>query len=117
MEVLFAPTTRFRDLYHARERYDDDDDDDHQEQLDDLVEVELITGSSAEDIFLHCGFSWSDFSSFGSGKKVWISPDVFFDFALIDNMKFQTDYQSFLTVQFDEANEEGKLRVKNRSKT
>jgi hypothetical protein len=27
MEDLFAPTTRFRDLYHALERDDDDDED------------------------------------------------------------------------------------------
>jgi hypothetical protein len=58
MEDLFAPTTRFRDLYRALvERYDDEE----EEEIDSLMELELITGSSAEETFLHCGFPWSDF--------------------------------------------------------
>jgi hypothetical protein len=101
MEDLFAPTTRFRDLYHAAlERYDQDDDG----EMDGLVELELITGSSVEDTFLHCGFKCSDFYSWADGKMVWISPDVFFDLSGI-HMDFQTDYRAFLTVRI-EANEE-----------
>jgi hypothetical protein len=92
MEDLFAPTTRFRDFYRAREHdYDDDD-----EEMRSLVELELITGSSAEDTFLHCGFTWSDCYSFGHGKIVWmISPYVFFDLTR-DKTASQVDYQLFL---------------------
>jgi hypothetical protein len=58
MEDLFAPTTRLHDLYHARERDDDDDDDsddeeEEEEEMDALVELELVTGSSVEETFLH----------------------------------------------------------------
>jgi hypothetical protein len=57
MEDLFASTTRFRDFYRAtRERDDDDEDDEDEERIDGVVELELITGSSAEDTFLHSGF-------------------------------------------------------------
>jgi hypothetical protein len=78
IEDLFAPTTRFRDLHcAARER--DARLRGYEEEVDGLVEVELIAGSSAEDAFLHCGFTWSDYYSFARGKMVWISPGVFFD--------------------------------------
>jgi hypothetical protein len=101
MEDLFAPTTRFRDFYHARERDEDEDYNfvpEEEEEMNRLVELELIsTGYSAEDTFLHCGFSWSDYYSFAHGKMVWISPDVFFDLTEIDT-GFQTDYRSFLAV-------------------
>jgi hypothetical protein len=98
MEDLFAPTTRFRDLYPAaRNGFT-------QEQIDGLVELELITGSSVEDTFLHRGYTWRDFFSWAYGKMVWISPDVFFDSSGI-NTNFQTDYRSFLLV-YMEANEE-----------
>jgi hypothetical protein len=58
MEDLFAPTTRLRDLYHARERGDGygrqiDEVVELEEQMNRLVELELITGSSVEDTFLH----------------------------------------------------------------
>jgi hypothetical protein len=115
MENLFAPTTRFRDLYHAaRERYDEDDDDDDDgfifdeytdREMNHLVELELITGSSAEDTFLHCGLTWSDFYSFGRGKIVWINPDVFFDLSRIDT-GLQTEYEYFLYVRIVVPNEE-----------
>jgi hypothetical protein len=114
MEDLFAPTTRFRDLYLARERGDDDDDDDDWDyyidsftdrEMNRLVELELITGSSVEDIFLHCGFTWNDFYSWADGNMVWLSPDVCFDFTAIDTADFQTVYQLFLEVKI-EANEE-----------
>jgi hypothetical protein len=100
MENLFAPTTRLRDLYHPR----DDDRWDIEEEMNRLVELELITGSSVEDTFLHCGFIWSDYYSWARGKMVWISPDVFFDLTKID-MHFQTEYRTFLEVCI-EANEE-----------
>jgi hypothetical protein len=66
MEDFFAPTTRFRDLDPTRERYDADGDDDDESsidsstdrEMDSLVELELVTGSSAEDILLHRGFKW-----------------------------------------------------------
>jgi hypothetical protein len=106
MEDLFAPTTRFRDLYRAAREHDR-----REEEMNRLVELELIsTGSSVpvEDTFLHCGFSWSDYYSFGHGKIVWLSPDVFlklwlnpdvlFHSAEIDT-NFQTEYRSFLTVR------------------
>jgi hypothetical protein len=63
MEDLFAPTTRFRDLYRAaRDRSDGDGDvydffTDRDMNL--LVELELITGSSAEDILLRLLLVWS----------------------------------------------------------
>jgi hypothetical protein len=110
MEDLFAPTTRLRDLYRAsRERDDDDDDDSDDEEYNEvrmnrLVELELITGSSAEDTFLHCGLTWSDYYSWARGKVVWISPDVFFNMTEIYT-GFHTDYRRFLHVRF-EANEE-----------
>jgi hypothetical protein len=64
MEDFFAPTTRFRDLYRARERYDGDGDGDDDREMSDLVELELVTGSSAEDILvLYRGFKWSHFYS------------------------------------------------------
>jgi hypothetical protein len=113
MEDLFAPTTRFRDLYHAlaeeREERDDDDDDDNGDdddgfifdrdadrEMNRLVELELITGSLA-DAFLYRGFNWSDFYSWAHGTIVWVSRDVFFNLTEID-MEFQTHYRSFLTV-------------------
>jgi hypothetical protein len=111
MEDLFAPTTRFRDLYHAaREGIDDEDDSDYDEEeaMEALVELELVTGSSAEDTFLHSGFSWRDYYSFGHGKIVWLSPDVFFNSTWIDT-SFQTEYRRFLTV-YIHANEETKIR-------
>jgi hypothetical protein len=97
MEDLFArPTTRFRDLYRAaRERGDCPHV--HEEEMNNLVELELITGSSSEDTFLHRGFSWSEFYSFGLGKMVWLSPDVFFNMAGVLTY-FQTEYRSFLSV-------------------
>jgi hypothetical protein len=99
MESLFAPTNRFRDLYRARERDDDEDDDEeyNDQRMNDLVELELVTGSSLEDTFLHCGLTWSDYYSFARGKMVWLSPDVFFDSYGIGT-NFQTDYREFLTV-------------------
>jgi hypothetical protein len=113
MEDLFAPTTRFRDLYHAlaeeSEERDDDDDDDNDDdddgfifdrdadrEMNRLVELELITGSLA-DAFLYRGFNWSDFYSWAHGKIVWVSRDVFFNLTEIDT-RFQTHYRSFLTV-------------------
>jgi hypothetical protein len=98
MEDLFARTTRFRDLSLARER-DAHDDQEYaiDRQIDGLVELELTTGSSVEDTFLHCGFTWSDYYSFGCGKIVWISPDVFFDSTEIAG-RCQTDYRPFLSV-------------------
>jgi hypothetical protein len=102
MEDLFAPTARFRDLYHPARERDDDDDSDGEEYTDrrmnDLVELELITGSSAEDTFLHCGFMLSDYYSFAHGKIVWISPDVFFNMTDVYT-GFQTEYRSFLDVK------------------
>jgi hypothetical protein len=96
MEDLFAPTTRFRDF--ARERVDDDFD--INQQMNRLVELELITGSSVEDTFLHRGYTWSDYFSWARGKMVWISPDVFFDSSgIYTNIWFQTDYRSFLVVR------------------
>jgi hypothetical protein len=77
MEDLFAPTTRLRNLYRARKRGDDVWA--TEEQIDGLVELELITGSSAEDTFLHSGFTWSDFFSWACGKMVWIGPGFFFN--------------------------------------
>jgi hypothetical protein len=101
MEDLFAPATRLRDLYHASREGDDDEDDeddsDDEEAMEALVELEFITGSSAEDTFLHSGFSWSDYYSWAHGKIVWLSPDVFFDLTEIDT-GFQTDYRPFLRV-------------------
>jgi hypothetical protein len=102
MEDLFAPTTRLRDLYHARER---DDDDENEDEMNDLVELELVTGSSVEDTFLHCGYTWSDYYSWADGKMVWLSPDVFFDSTWIDT-SFQTEYRSFLAVHIIVPNEE-----------
>jgi hypothetical protein len=61
MEDLFVLTTRFRDVYRAREGANDDEESSIDRQMNRLVELELITGSSAEDTFLHCGFTWSDF--------------------------------------------------------
>jgi hypothetical protein len=114
MEDLFAPTTRFRDLYRARERGDDEDDgsdsDDEEEEIDSLVELELITGSSEEDTFLHCGYTWSDYYSWARGKIVWISPDVFFDINTI-LLDFQTEYRPFLEVHILPNEEEYSLRV------
>jgi hypothetical protein len=64
MEDLFAPTTRFRELYRALERDRADD-----RRMNRLVELELaVTGSPVEDTFLHCGFKWSDFYSWARGK-------------------------------------------------
>jgi hypothetical protein len=96
MEDLFAPTTRLRDLYRAaRELYEELEEE--EEEMDALVELELITGYSAEDTFLHCGLTWSDYSSWAHGKIVWISPDVFFNMTDVYT-GFQTDYRRFLTV-------------------
>jgi hypothetical protein len=96
MEDLFVPTARFRDMNcAARER--EDDEDDTEEEMNRLVELELITGSSVEDTFLHCGYTWSDFYSWAAGKIVWISPDVFFNLAGI-RTGFQTVYRRFLHV-------------------
>jgi hypothetical protein len=96
MEDDFAPTTRFRDLYRARDFDDDDDDDDDDEDdddMNDLLELELITGSSSEgDILLLRGFKWSDFYSWAYGKIVWISADVVFDLTGINEIGFLTDY-------------------------
>jgi hypothetical protein len=89
MEDLFAPTTRFRDLHRAIRELD---------HMQHLVELELITGSSAEDTFLHRRFTLSDFYSLACGKIVWISPDVFFEFYPGICMDFQNDYLSFLEV-------------------
>jgi hypothetical protein len=77
MEDLFAPTTRLRDLYGTRKRGDDVWA--TEEQIDGLVELELITGSSAEDTFLHSGFKRSDFFSWACGKMVWIGSGFFFN--------------------------------------
>jgi hypothetical protein len=89
MEDLFAPTTRFRDLYHARERDDDDDDSSidsfTDREMNRLVELELITGSLA-DAFLNREFTWSDFYSWAEGKIVWVSPDVFFRYGVSDGL-------------------------------
>jgi hypothetical protein len=76
MEDLFAPTTRFRDLYHAaREGIDDEDDSDYDEEeaMEALVELELVTGSSAEDTFLHSGFSlaWSRKSRVAKPRRLF----------------------------------------------
>jgi hypothetical protein len=98
MEDLFAPTTRFRDLYRARER--DRFFDYVQRQIDAFVELELITGSSVEDTFLHCGFTWNEFYSWARGKIVWISPQVFFDLSRFDT-GLQTDYHFFLEVTIE----------------
>jgi hypothetical protein len=93
----------------AREHDDDDDDGDHDlaidsyrytdRQMNHLVEVELVAGSSAEDTFLHCGFTWRDFYSWARGKivLVWITPDVCFDMTSID-IDFHSDVRSFLSV-------------------
>jgi hypothetical protein len=103
MEDLFAPTTRLRDLYRAaRERA-------HavwatEEEIDALVELELITGSSVEDTFLHCGFTWSGFYSWARGKMVWLSPDVFFSLSGVYKGP-QTEYRRFLSVR-TKANDE-----------
>jgi hypothetical protein len=48
-----------------------------QEEIDGLVELELITGFSAEDTFLHCGYTYSDFCSFGRDEIVWLSQTSF----------------------------------------
>jgi hypothetical protein len=112
MEDLFVPTARFRDMNcAARER--EDDEDDTEEEMNRLVELELITGSSVEDTFLHCGFSWNDFYSWAHEKIVWIRPDVFFDFTK-NVTGFQTVYQRFLTV-YIVPNEEDLLHVYARS--
>jgi hypothetical protein len=104
MENLFAPTTRFRDLHRAaRERGDDVRV--TEEEVDGLVELELITGYSAEDTFLRRGFMWSDFHSWAGGKMVWISPDVCFDLSPL-NPYFQTEYRTFLTVDIILSNDE-----------
>jgi hypothetical protein len=109
MEDFFAPIIRFCDLYYAaRER--DERSRGFEEEADGLVEVELITGSSAEDTFLHCGFTWSDYYSFAHGKMVWISRDAFFDSNWI-SMDIHLDFQRFLTVNINEANEESKQDV------
>jgi hypothetical protein len=107
MEDLFVLTTRFRDVYRAREGANDDEESSIDRQMNRLVELELITGSSAEDTFLHCGFTWSDFYSWARGKIVWISPDVFFDlcFTFYTRFQMETDHRSFLHVGI-EANEE-----------
>jgi hypothetical protein len=99
MEDLFAPSTRFRDLYRALD--DHDGLWDIEEGIDGLVELELVAGSSAEDTFLLCGFTWSDFYLWARGKIVWISPDFYFDLTSIDT-DFQLEYRSFLTVTADE---------------
>jgi hypothetical protein len=123
MEDLFAPTTRFRDLYRVRERYDEDGDDfwvDDDSSIDSftdremnrLVERELVTGSP-EDIFLYRGFTWHDFYSWAEGKIVWVSPDVFFNLTQIDT-EFQTDYRLFLNVDIG-TNDEYAVRVCARS--
>jgi hypothetical protein len=105
MEDLFAPTTRFRDLYRARERDEDENEDEYADRrMNDLVELELITGYSAEDTFLHSGLTWSDYYSWARGKMVWLSPDVFFNMAGVLT-HFQTEYRRFLIVRI-EANEE-----------
>jgi hypothetical protein len=75
-----------RDLYPARER-----------DVNRFVELELVTGSSVEDTFLHCGYTWSDYYSWAHGKIVWLSPDVFFNSTWIDT-GFQTEYRPFPTV-------------------
>jgi hypothetical protein len=95
MEALFAPTTRLRDLYlAAREGADDEDDsDEEEEEIDALVELELITGSSVE------GFSWSDFYSAADGKIVWITPYVYFHLTGEIVNVVRTEYPSFLTVE------------------
>jgi hypothetical protein len=97
MEALFAPTTRLRDLYlAAREGADDEDDsDEEEEEIDALVELELITGSSVE------GFSWSDFYSVADGKIVWITPYVYFHLTGEIANVVRTEYPSFLTVRWD----------------
>jgi hypothetical protein len=106
MEDLFAPTTRLRDLYRARERDEDENEDEYADrQINDLIELELITGSSVEDTFLHRGFSWRDFKSWARGKIVWLSPDVFFNSSRI-HIDFHTEYGSFLSVHIMEPNEE-----------
>jgi hypothetical protein len=106
---LFVPTTRFRDLYRFLERDRADD-----RRMNRLVELELaVTGSSVEDIFLHCGFTWSDFYSWARGKMVWISPDVFFNLTGI-RTSFQTEYRTFLEVRIVPS-EEYSLRVYARS--
>jgi hypothetical protein len=102
MEALFAPTTRLRDVCRATRERDcylmvPEGIMNQLINLDHLVELELVTASSAEDTFLHCGFTWSDFYSWARGKIVWISPDVFFDLSRV-NTRFQTDYGSFLSV-------------------
>jgi hypothetical protein len=99
MEDWFAPTTRLRDLYRVGKRNGDDSsiDSPADREMSSLVELELVTGSSAEDILLHRGFKWSNFYSWAHGKIVWISPDVFFDSTFIST-GFQKKYRSFLTV-------------------
>jgi hypothetical protein len=52
---LFAPTNRFRDLYPARGRGGRDDDSFFDRRMRSLVELELVTESSAEDTFLRRG--------------------------------------------------------------
>jgi hypothetical protein len=96
MEDLFAATTRLRDLYRASRRRANADDEE-EEEMDALVEMELVTGSSAEDTFLHCGLTWSDYSSWAHGKIVWISPHVFFTMTDVYT-NFQTEYRPFLRV-------------------
>jgi hypothetical protein len=81
-----------------REVRERDDDDDIDRQMNRLVELELITGSSAEDIFLQYGFTWSDFYSWARGKIVWISPDIFFVFTEIDT-GFQMEYTALIVVR------------------
>jgi hypothetical protein len=111
MEDFFAPSTRLRDLYHAREPDDEDEDNDGDEddessidssterEMNSLVELELVTGSSAEDILLYREFKWGDFYSWARGKIVWISPHVFFDLTgSFDIMDFESDYRFFLAV-------------------
>jgi hypothetical protein len=97
MEDLFAPTTRLRDLYRVSREgaYAESPID---RQMNRLVELELVTGSSVEDTFLHCGFTWSDYYSWARGKIVWMSPDVFFDLTGIGT-NFQTDYRRFLSAR------------------
>jgi hypothetical protein len=52
---LFAPINRFRDLYPARGRGGRDDDSFFDRRMRSLVELELVTESSAEDTFLRRG--------------------------------------------------------------
>jgi hypothetical protein len=99
MEDLFATTNRFCDWYRALPERGNPDDYHFwgtEKQMNGLVEVELVTGSSAEDTFLHYGYTWNDFYSWADGKMACISPGVFFN--LIFNMGSQTEYRAFLNV-------------------